>query len=778
MKLIISLLIIGCIVSLAPGQWVETTLVLPDPMSGFGSPGAMLYNTGNNFLFVGCDNGVAIVDGFSNQLITHTSTRDLKSGVACYASQVNKLYWLGGSSGGTTFVLDGATGRELSHITTPSGSDICYNPVVNRVYVSGYDTSGYVTVIDATRDSVVRRLGLDVGFQTTVCCDPDDNKVYVMSYFDGAILVIDCTVDSITDTIPVGGIPSQLVYNRVGNRLYCCSWDGSVTVIDCRSDTVLARIVLPGGVETAVFNPVANKLYCDDGEGIDIICGQGDTLLGRVPRRYVRTMVCDSTDNLMWCSLNSDTVVAIDGQGDSLCAEVAVGNAPSAMCYNPTRNRLYLQDGHVTVFNPAARQVDERILLGFEPVAVCWARSSHKIYCAGRGEAAVEVLTIANQVLGPVPVGRDPVALAYDRPLGIVCCANNRDSTVSIIACNGDSVIGTVRVGPRPGRLCVDTILHKAWCSITGGVAVIDLQAESLTAVIPVADTGMLLADEARARVYCATGFDAHVAVLDAEGDSLIASIPVGGPAQALSLNPEANLVYCATWDNDAVAVIDGAALRVVNIIPVGRDPAALFYNERHNKLYCANGYYNNDETVTAIDCSTETPVATIDLTVSPSALAYDSVADRLYCLSTSDNYVAVVDCQRDTMVKLIRVGYRPVAAACAYNFRRMYVANRFGSSLSVIRDSVQSGIEAPDDLPAAARPAPTVVRGVLVLGAVGSRQHTAYRAELLDISGRKVLNLKPGANDVRALAPGVYFVRAVSRELSAASCSKVVITR
>jgi hypothetical protein len=48
----------------------------------------------------------------------------------------------------------------------------------------------------------------------------------------------------------------------------------------------------------------------------------------------------------------------------------------------------------------------------------------------------------------------------------------------------------------------------------------------------------------------------------------------------------------------------------------------------------------------------------------------------------------------------------------------------------------------------------------------------------LLDISGRKVADLHPGANDVRALAPGVYFVRAVSRELSAVSCSKVVITR
>jgi len=36
----------------------------------------------------------------------------------------------------------------------------------------------------------------------------------------------------------------------------------------------------------------------------------------------------------------------------------------------------------------------------------------------------------------------------------------------------------------------------------------------------------------------------------------------------------------------------------------------------------------------------------------------------------------------------------------------------------------------------------------------------TADRVELLNISGRKVLDLKPGANDIRHLSPGVYFYR------------------
>jgi len=68
----------------------------------------------------------------------------------------------------------------------------------------------------------------------------------------------------------------------------------------------------------------------------------------------------------------------------------------------------------------------------------------------------------------------------------------------------------------------------------------------------------------------------------------------------------------------------------------------------------------------------------------------------------------------------------------------------------------------------------PTVVRGVLNL----PKSTSSSPSRLLDIGGRKVMELHHGANDVRSLAPGIYFVRAVSREPSAVSCRKVVIAR
>jgi len=82
-----------------------------------------------------------------------------------------------------------------------------------------------------------------------------------------------------------------------------------------------------------------------------------------------------------------------------------------------------------------------------------------------------------------------------------------------------------------------------------------------------------------------------------------------------------------------------------------------------------------------------------------------------------------------------------------------------------------------PCELGDATEPA-TVVRGVLFLPEASGQKRVASH-ELLDISGRKALDLKPGANDVRALAPGVYFVHEGPQAASHRSQAvhKVVLT-
>jgi hypothetical protein len=71
-----------------------------------------------------------------------------------------------------------------------------------------------------------------------------------------------------------------------------------------------------------------------------------------------------------------------------------------------------------------------------------------------------------------------------------------------------------------------------------------------------------------------------------------------------------------------------------------------------------------------------------------------------------------------------------------------------------------------------------TIACGVLRTGDRG--RVTDDRAELLDISGRKVTDLHAGANDVSRLAPGIYFVREerAQAQAQAQAMRKVILTR
>ncbi len=111
---------------------------------------------------------------------------------------------------------------------------------------------------------------------------------------------------------------------------------------------------------------------------------------------------------------------------------------------------------------------------------------------------------------------------------------------------------------------------------------------------------------------------------------------------------------------------------------------------------------------------------------------------------------------------------------------------------VGIVGLSEEQGWPAVRSLPRAV----TIVSGVLVLGELGTRSElpgrnsVMSRAVLLDISGRKVMDLHLGANDVSSVAPGVYFVVTPSPSSSppegerawvrgrAASATKVVITR
>jgi hypothetical protein len=182
-----------------------------------------------------------------------------------------------------------------------------------------------------------------------------------------------------------------------------------------------------------------------------------------------------------------------------------------------------------------------------------------------------------------------------------------------------------------------------------------------------------------------------------------------------------------------------------------------LMYSDSTRKLYWM---LVGGDSLLAIDGTSDTVTARIAASVSYGLKCFDHSGRYLFSTGLrADTCLRVFDTQTDSLVAVYDdLPTWPTSVIANPEQHRIYVGCQ--DVILVYPDAPPGVEEMPNAEVRATNDGSTVVSGELVLGAVGSRQHSACRAELLDVSGRKVMDLRPGANDVRALAPGVYFVR------------------
>jgi YVTN family beta-propeller protein len=374
---------------------------------------------------------------------------------------------------------------------------------------------------------------------------------------------------------------------------------------------------------------------------------------------------------------------------------------------------------------------------GRNPSAVCSSTGIHRAYTADKSGNTVTVIDGLNcSVVATVPVGIRPEAVIWEN--GEVFCANNGSNTVSVISGSGNNVVATVPVGNGPRALFAPSGLGKIFCANTNSNTVSVIGYESLTVrkTLAVGTRPVAFAEAVGLSVFVVNSGSNNVSVIDPFNDSVIRTYQVG-------TSPVAAVGYAGALDQRLVYVANSAS-----------------------------------DDVTVIDVILDTVVATIPVGDMPQALAVDSFNGKVYCANSLSDNVSVIDCSTNTVVATFPAYYTPVAVLTTLH-GRTYVANTNGSSVTVIADRPAVGIAENLQLTAnSLRPTASVISGNLFLPPSPAANRRLPITCLLDAAGRKVLALKAGANDVSHIAPGVYFVRAASRELSAVSCRKVVLAR
>lgn len=783
-RIALSVFVVLVVTSLCSGQWLESVLPLPDSFGGLNGPDNVLYIPSSNAAYVsGAGGNVVVLDCATGGKIARLAASGgvgamsfWPAGSKVYAaSRVLRQLW----------VFDAVSRQVRATIPVPmQPRAMCLNQVTGKLYVVGMTDDPLIAVVDCALDSLVDTIRVATNM-VALACNPTANKLYCTIGSTGNLVVVDCAGDSVLKTIRLHAEAfSTLLYNPLSNRVFCPDYGFSeVAVIDAAGDSLLRWIPVGTGPSAMCLDTRDNKVYVADwysGE-LDVLGGAGDASLGYLTvGTDPSALVYDSLDNRLCCAVSGNgRLVAVDCVADSVVGTVLTGRNPSSLCYSPMSGRVFVantgSDDVVAVSVPQ-NQVVAQAQFWFNPSALVYAVASNKLYCAGSEQDAVlEFDGASHALLSRIPVARGPSGLLYAASENKLYCACTGGDTmvVSVIDCARDSVVATIPIGFDLLSYCYNSRDHKVYYSDGDGGALVVIDAIGDTVISTVTgftyptELGYNYLDD---KVYCGDYGDGNVFIIDGAADTVIVRLFVVNQPMAFCFVPASDVMCCAiSGSMEAVTVIDGRYNTVRATTQVGDGPVAMTYNSIRNRLYTAN---NSGGSVTALDGNSWNVVATIPTGQRPAAIGFDSIADKVYCLDDADRSVAVIDARLDSVIETIGVGPNPSAMAWSPAHRRFYVASRDSSCISVLKDTAVVGIaDQPRGLQTRAQA--TVVRGVLFLPEARGERKEA-RSALLDVSGRKVLDLKPGDNDVRRLPAGVYFVRQVAGKAT----TKVVVER
>ncbi|MEO0051756.1 MAG: hypothetical protein ABIK11_04315 [candidate division WOR-3 bacterium] len=272
-------------------------------------------------------------------------------------------------------------------------------------------------------------------------------------------------------------------------------------------------------------------------------------------------------------------------------------------------------------------------------------------------------------------------------------------------------------------------------------------------------------------------GSPAWLAVYDCSSDSLLSMfrVPHMLPYK-IYFHYRLNKGYFLPYDEALPGVIDIQQHQFIKYFPIPifyatLEPIAI--DTLDHKVYISKAKQRWPDTLYVIDCLTDSIIKKlVEAGWGPLSVRWAAWSNRLYFTGgPRGETLKVLDCRTDSVIDRVYLEEYSLFGPPDIELdpvRHRIFAIGCDSALYVLRELEQGVEEERSNNPG--RSAPTVVRGVLYLP---ERAGAAGKPVLVDITGRRVRELVPGANDVRGLVPGVYFVRS-----NAGVERKVVIAR
>jgi YVTN family beta-propeller protein len=413
---------------------------------------------------------------------------------------------------------------------------------------------------------------------------------------------------------------------------------------------------------------------------------------------------------------------------------------PWEVLFNPVSNKLYSATWNsraLIVIDGVSGQITDAVDVHGPYRSMCFDPDGNCLYFGYGHQGVVVVDGETDSVIADFPLRIDADEMCYNRAARQVLCALTDVDSVATIACDSLRRLPGIAVGHYPDTIGVNAVHNRAYVTnhADSTISVIDCRSRQVVSTIPTGTEPTVFdIDTSRNQLYAATS-DSQVLVVDLGVNSVVASVPMPDIARSVRCLPAQGEVAVSVWLKRLVFV-DSQTWSVVDTV--------------------------------AVACN---------------YTCYDPVTGRMYCTDRARDTLSVVDCRRHRVIAQAPIPTDGSHTSIVYSAaaERCYVADYNNSSILVYRDTAEAVADEPLAKVTRTEPA-NIVHGWLLLSELRP-SHFGYgrAAVLVDAAGRRVLDLRLGPNDVRHLAPGVYFVRersAVGGQRSADSVRKVIITK
>jgi YVTN family beta-propeller protein len=167
--------------------------------------------------------------------------------------------------------------------------------------------------------------------------------------------------------------------------------------------------------------------------------------------------------------------------------------------------------------------------------------------------------------------------------------------------------------------------------------------------------------------------------------DAQILAIFLAGSAGKCKTPPRA---YVPNAGSNSVSVIDTSSNTVVATVPVGANPVNVAVTPNGGRAYVANAGSNS---VSVINTGTNTMVATVLVGANPVNVAITPNGASAYVANAGASSVTVINTATNTVVATIPVGPNPAKIAITANGASAYVTDAGSNTVSVINTATNT---------------------------------------------------------------------------------------